>query len=598
MIFNALFSIALAFTFINQHPDIHHILTYYFFSLLTIYNITPVMLVQTSVSRKAFWNTFYMILPWWCICTVLWALSNKVPNKNAVVALEFSFILIATLLPFLLALGILLKIISSRVQIGSSSNRNSTELLLIYSFAFGVLFIIGMAYSSDKFFVDLAMTVISFFVNQLYPFALYRTLLADTKFWRGLGKHNRSGMDKNDVLRQSGVDVHRPTMELSVVSSSFQDMMADINDITIDFAYLQLEKMIGQGATAKVFCGKFKRKLVAIKLSTPPEITEEVMDVFVSEAKVASVLKHKNIVEFMGICVRPPQIGMVFEFCEGGNLKTNLQKTPIKWTARAKLQACLDAAKAIECVHSFQFIHRDIKAENFFVGKKLMVKLGDFGETTRFRTVESTQENRMTIVGTVAFMAPELVAGVRHYSEMIDVYALGVTFWEIWTLKDPYDGYSTFDIYNHIKSGKRLPLPDDAPDEFNKMMELTWLSNPSERPSASVLVEQLKSVIASSGNVTGIDDDAVEDESNIKNPILKRVGNTVMEMVTMARRDSDSKIASDTFSSRLSFRSSKKDDLGSMSEVNANDNELARNSDDFNPTPLGDSSDGISVNNT
>jgi len=50
-----------------------------------------------------------------------------------------------------------------------------------------------------------------------------RTLLADTKFWRGLGKHNQ-GINIDNELRESGVDIHRPTMELGIASSSFQKM--------------------------------------------------------------------------------------------------------------------------------------------------------------------------------------------------------------------------------------------------------------------------------------------------------------------------------------------------------------------------------------
>lgn len=58
---------------------------------------------------------------------------------------------------------------------------------------------------------------------------------------------------------------------------------------------------------------------------------------------------------------------------------------------------------------------------------------------------------RMTILGTVAFMAPELVNNARTYTESIDIYALGVTFWEIWTNKDPYADLTTFQIYDKVK---------------------------------------------------------------------------------------------------------------------------------------------------
>ena len=68
------------------------------------------------------------------------------------------------------------------------------------------------------------------------------------------------------------------------------------------------------------------------------------------------------------------------------------------------LKACFDCSRAVAHLHSNGFIHRDIKAENFFVGKKNVIKLGDFGEATRVRKKKSTVNKRMTVLGTVAFM--------------------------------------------------------------------------------------------------------------------------------------------------------------------------------------------------
>ena len=68
------------------------------------------------------------------------------------------------------------------------------------------------------------------------------------------------------------------------------------------------------------------------------------------------------------------------------------------------IKACIDCSRAIECLHSHGFIHRDLKAENFFVGKKNVIKLGDFGEATKIRTKKQLADRRMTVLGTVAFM--------------------------------------------------------------------------------------------------------------------------------------------------------------------------------------------------
>ena len=497
IVFYATLSVVLCLTY--SDPTIKgkyfHVLQYFNFCSMGTYIITPVLLVQSSVSLPAFWNTAYIVIPWWLLCTALWGFSYVKDRSQFILSVLFVFF--GAVPPIILSILILTKLIKSRVQLGSVSNRNSIEFLLSYSLVYGIAYlvaIIGISSDDKKFILTAVVTAVSFLFNQIFPFALYRTLLADTKFWRGLGRHNKMGINIHDDLRESGVSVFRPTMDLSVISSTFQDMMAGIGDISIDFAYLQLERIIGHGATSEVYCGRYKKKLVAIKLSNPPEVTEEAMDVFVAEAKIASSLKHPNIVEFIGICVRPPQIAMVFEFCEGGNLKSNLQKNKQKWTPIKRLIACLDACRAIEAFHSEGLIHRDLKAENFFVGRKQIVKLGDFGESTHRRTEESTKTKRMTILGTVAFMAPELIAAKRHYTEAIDIYALAITLWEIWTGKDPYEDISQFDIYAKVAEGYRPPLPTDAPEGFTDALTCAWQEDAQQRPSAAELLSMLEKV--------------------------------------------------------------------------------------------------------
>jgi tRNA A-37 threonylcarbamoyl transferase component Bud32 len=508
----------------------HYCLQYFYFAILTIYFIAPVLLLQRSVSKLGFWITFFTLFPWWLVCSLLWFLSLSQGTPQPI--LEGYFIVCSAAVPSMVSICVLTKLLSSRVQVGSCSNRNSMEFLLIYASIFGLLYLLDLVCgSTDSLKVEILMAVFSFFSNQLFPYALYRTLLADTKFWRGMGKHNSGGIFVNDSLRDSGVDIHRPTMELNTVSSSFQEMMTDINEISIDFAYLQLEQVIGQGASSKVFSGKFKQKLVAIKLSTPPEVTQEVIDVFIAEAKIASTLIHINIVSFIGICVRPPQIAMVFEFCEGGNLKTSLQKNPDRWTSTMRIKACLDSANAVDCLHSMGFIHRDLKAENFFVGNKNVVKLGDFGESTRVRNKESTDMKRMSILGTVSFMAPELIAASKHYTQSIDIFALAVTMWEIWTGSDPYESKSQFEIYEAVSEGIRPHLSENAPDGFNEILNEAWQQNSVDRPtsrSIATLLENILSVIDDQ-HVFVMDSKTMNKCTDVSSPLHRMMTTTVLD---------------------------------------------------------------------
>eukprot|EP00601_Ochromonadales_sp_CCMP2298_P030493 CAMPEP_0173344524 /NCGR_PEP_ID=MMETSP1144-20121109/11436_1 /TAXON_ID=483371 /ORGANISM="non described non described, Strain CCMP2298" /LENGTH=462 /DNA_ID=CAMNT_0014291489 /DNA_START=330 /DNA_END=1714 /DNA_ORIENTATION=+ len=460
--------------------------------MIVVHAITPVLLVQSSISYHAFWTAFYIITPWWALSTLFWGLSFI--GGSTTFPMLVIFLLLSAVPPIVLSVLILGRFIKSRVQLGSLSNRNSIEFMLLYAtvylLTFGVV-LFGRYGEQAQYIVSLVITPFSVVLGQLFPFILYRTLLADTKFWRGLGRHNQGGINTDD----SCDTVSRPTMELSIASTTFQDMMSDVGKISIDFAYLQLRKIIGHGASSEVYVGRYKSREVAIKVSNPPEITEEQIDGFVAEAKIASSLFHPNVVEFVGICVRPPQIAMVFEFCEGGNLKSSLTSSPHLWTPLRRIDACTDACRAISCMHNLRLIHRDLKAENFFVGAEQVVKLGDFGESTRFRSMESARTKRMTILGTVAFMAPELIAAHKHYTESIDIYALAVTMWEIWTGRDPYEDISQFEIYEKVAQGYRPGLPTDSPPGFNDILVSAWQEDAANRPTAAEMVEQLEELV-------------------------------------------------------------------------------------------------------
>lgn len=465
------------------------------FGIVVLLFIVPLLLIQKSISYSSFWRVFYTILPWWIICTAFWILSVVTSFH---VTFQILFLLSVSLPTYSLSIGILGKFISSRVQIGSVSNRNAIELCIIAVTVFvvgtsGCISVFNGSHYQSPFqyltlFLILSFSIVSF----LFPFALYRTLLADTKYWRGMGKHNQGGIRFSEQITNG--DAPRPSIDMSTAATSFQDMLSDMNDYAVDFAFVQVDKKIGEGASSEVYSGKFGKDPIAIKISSPPEITSEVLDVFVKEAKISTLFQHRQIVKFYGICVRPPQIGMVMELCGGGNLKRSLTRQPTSWTPVKRLQACWDASCAVAFIHSRGILHRDIKAENFFVGEDGTVKLGDFGESSFIRTEESTVEQRMTIVGTVAYMAPELIEGKRYYTSAIDIYALAITWWEIWTGKNPYEELDTFKVYQHVEQGNRPLLPLEMPKDLQSVVEEAWKQVPSDRLTGKECVDKLSQI--------------------------------------------------------------------------------------------------------
>jgi len=192
-----------------------------------------------------------------------------------------------------------------------------------------------------------------------------------------------------------------------------------------------------------------------------------------------------------------------------------------------RLRACLDACHAIDFLHQHKYIHRDLKAENYFVGRKNIIKLGDFGESTRFRTRESSSQKRMSILGTVAFMAPELIQANKFYTEAIDIYALSITMWEIMTGHDPYVEFSQFQIYDKVMEGYRPTLPTIGPPSFDALLQQAWDSEYTNRPTANILCKQLQKIIDSlTGGGGGVGNNISSGDVNNNNDesiLIKRI---------------------------------------------------------------------------
>lgn len=477
----------------------------------------PVLMTQKSISATSFKTVFLRLMPWFAVSTVL-TLIGGLKASNAP-ALVFQAVLAAiALFPIIYCTLLTFKILWCRVNFASASNRACIQQLFYFSLlllVFDICFLMQHAGSALKWIAVVCVFGMHVLVAS-FPISLYRTFLADTKFWRGLGQHNRGGIRRSASLSSlsfSGTSIHKSSsralqespdeenietfrdseMNVSTASKQFQDMMNEISDVMIDFAFIEVGPIIGHGASAEVLLGTYQSKKVAIKVSAPPEITEEVLDSFYAEALITSSLDHPNIVKFYGICVRPPEIGMVIEYCSRGNLKGSLTSEASEWTNHRRILAALHAARAVEYLHSQGVIHRDVKADNFFVDEEWNIKLGDFGESVFKQRYQVGR--RMTVLGTVAFMAPELVEGKPVYTEAIDVYALGITMWEIWTGLDPFNDTTTFSIYSKVMSGERPPIPDDAPLAFVDIMCRSWDQDPSKRPAAHDVVCLLEAVL-------------------------------------------------------------------------------------------------------
>jgi len=182
-------------------------------------------------------------------------------------------------------------------------------------------------------------------------------------------------------------------------------------------------KQIGRGAFGVVYRAQWRSCDVAVKqLINQDMMEQEHIEAFVREVQLLESLRpHPNLVLFLGI-IQPPNLSLVTEFCEGGDLLTYIRKMNPELSFRKIWLS--DIASAMLHLHNENIIHRDLAARNILLTGALRAKVTDFGFSRQIESSD-TQSKTSSDVGPLKWMAPEALVN-RTYSNKSDVYSFSI----------------------------------------------------------------------------------------------------------------------------------------------------------------------------
>ncbi|ETN02575.1 TKL protein kinase [Phytophthora nicotianae P10297] len=261
---------------------------------------------------------------------------------------------------------------------------------------------------------------------------------------------------------------------------------------------IELGRLLSRGAFGEVWACRYAGKKVAVKrlLQTRTHTFLET-EKFTNEIQLTASLNHPNIVRFIGVTWSSLEnLAMVEEYLPRGDLQNYLKRNGDLMTwARDKIDMAIGIARAIDYLHSRQVIHRDIKARNILLTKRLQPKLIDFGASRLW------EPNDMTAgVGTPFWTAPEVLESTE-YTEKADIYSFGVLLTELDTCEAPYhntlgangEKMKPFHILKEVVDGTLRPsLSCNCPQRISKAADACFQHDPNLRPSASELVRMLE----------------------------------------------------------------------------------------------------------
>ncbi|KAH7434640.1 hypothetical protein KP509_06G027400 [Ceratopteris richardii] len=191
---------------------------------------------------------------------------------------------------------------------------------------------------------------------------------------------------------------------------------------------------IGEGGSSNVYKGVLEDgRMVAAKRLKLTLHKDKKEAEFISELKVISNIRHRNLLQLRGWCYESEEAILVYDFMSKGSLGQYIYGNKIgSLSSNIRLKIIAGIASALEYLH-FDLgecvLHRDVKAANVLLTDEYEPLLGDFG-MARLISHSQVDAITMTAAGTTGYMAPE-VAFSGRFSDKADIYGFGVLMLEL-----------------------------------------------------------------------------------------------------------------------------------------------------------------------
>ncbi|XP_039559585.1 serine/threonine-protein kinase TNNI3K isoform X3 [Passer montanus] len=263
----------------------------------------------------------------------------------------------------------------------------------------------------------------------------------------------------------------------------------------LQLSEIEFHEIIGSGSFGKVYKGRCRNKIVAIKrYRANTYCSKSDVDMFCREVSILCRLNHPCVIQFVGACLDDPsQFAIVTQYISGGSLFSLLHEQKRILDLQSKLIIAVDVAKGMEYLHNLTqpIIHRDLNSHNILLYEDGHAVVADFGES---RFLQSLDEDNMTKQpGNLRWMAPEVFTQCTRYTIKADVFSYALCLWELLTGEIPFahlkPAAAAADMaYHHI----RPPIGYSIPKPISALLMRGWNACPEGRPEFSEVVTKLE----------------------------------------------------------------------------------------------------------
>lgn len=293
----------------------------------------------------------------------------------------------------------------------------------------------------------------------------------------------------------SVADDHQQQRQLSMLASLQQSSQRACVGFTIHY-----DELLGSGAFGQVYKAfdNASGMTCAVKETSllgrgGPRTAES----SVAEFTILTSLAHPCIVKVFALDVADSTLRVFMEWMPSGSVLSLLHRTHFRLHEGVIRRFALAALKGLAYLHDKSILHLDLKPANMLVAADGSLKLADFG-TTVWLTAGANSVTTQQIIGTPAYMAPEIISSGK-YSKASDVWAIGCCIVEMATGEMPWADApadvrsSAIPLMFHIASAKppqHCPrLPAHLSGQLRSILAQCFAINLPVRPTAQKLLE-------------------------------------------------------------------------------------------------------------
>ena len=263
---------------------------------------------------------------------------------------------------------------------------------------------------------------------------------------------------------------------------------------------VKIIKVLGRGGMGVVYYG-FHQTIqinVAVKIIYPHFASNQsALLRFYREARESARLNHPNIVRLFNVGQDNDIHYLILEYIDGPTL-SYLVKQHGLLEEKYAINYILQSLNGLAYAHTQGIIHRDIKPDNLMVTSSGVVKITDFGLAKEVESETRLTQTGMSM-GTPSYMPPEQWDN-DNVDYRADLYALGVTFYQLLSGILPYTGKKPSELIGQVVLGQAIPLSEVKPDldaELVAIVHNMFSSRKEKRyQSADKIIQDLNAYLA------------------------------------------------------------------------------------------------------